>query len=67
MPVLSLECQDCGHTFLSLVMAGTKPPETWVCSQCSSESVVQKPAPPAQAHPWDGSGTYRNACPCCGF
>ncbi len=67
MPVLALECPDCGHQFLSLVMAGTKPPDVWVCSQCASQAVMPKAMPITHGHPWDGSGTYRSTCPCCSF
>jgi hypothetical protein len=65
MPVLTLKCPECGHIFHGLVLAGTRPPEVWVCSRCGSEqaqpAVEATPAP----HPWEaehGGGK----CLCCG-
>jgi transcription elongation factor Elf1 len=36
MPVWELTCPDCGHQFRSLVMAGARVPQVWVCSACGS-------------------------------
>ena len=38
MPVLTLECPDCGHVFKGMFLAATKPPEKWFCSQCRGEN-----------------------------
>src|SRR5207253_10996737 len=54
MPVLTLECPECGHRFQGLVLVGTRPPEEWVCSKCGSrkaEVVLDKEPVP---HPWEG-------------
>jgi len=67
MPVFALSCPQCGHESQTLVMAGTRMPEVWVCGRCGSEQVQPKPDQPAVAHPWEGTGGYRRVCPCCGL
>ncbi len=67
MPVLTLQCPDCRHEFLSLVMEGTRPPEIWECSKCGGDRAAPKPGAPALPHPWDSSSPHRysSMCPCC--
>lgn len=64
MAVLTLECPDCQHTFRGLVLAGTRPPEIWVCSRCGSEQAQPIDDAPTAAHPWDGEHGI-GMCPCC--
>jgi len=66
MPVLTLSCPQCGHSSHTLVMAGTRLPEIWVCGRCGSEEVKPKADEPALEHPWDGTGRLRPVCACCG-
>lgn len=61
MPVVELRCPDCGHEFRSLVMEGTKTPEVWVCSQCTSRRAEPVHTHP-DGHPWAGG----SADLCCG-
>ena len=69
MPVLSLACLDCGHEYRSLVLAGTRPPLVWYCSQCGGDAAVQQAGAPEIAHPWDkasdGEQPHRYGCLCC--
>jgi DNA-directed RNA polymerase subunit RPC12/RpoP len=67
MPVVTLQCPQCRHEFLSLVLDGTRPPEIWQCSKCGSEKAGPKADAPPLPHPWESSQRYRNACPCCGL
>lgn len=64
MPVLTLQCPECGHVFQGLVLAGTRMPEVWACSRCGGEQAHPladaQPAP----HPWDGPHGI-GLCPCC--
>ncbi len=65
MPVLTLKCPECGHTFQGFVLPGTREPEVWVCSRCGSEKakqVVPDKQPPL--HPWEGEHGV-GLCPCC--
>ncbi len=65
MPVLTLECPDCGHVFKGLVLAATKPPEKWICSKCRGENAVRLEGAMPEMHPMEGRhGLSR--CPCCG-
>lgn len=52
MPVLLLECPDCGHRFRSLVVEGAKTPAAWVCSRCKSRRVAPVGTDSSSAHPW---------------
>lgn len=54
MPVLQLECPDCGHRFRSLVIEGTKVPSVWVCSQCGSRGARPVDTAAHVQHPWLG-------------
>jgi hypothetical protein len=40
MPVYTLQCPDCDHRFMGMVMAHTKPPREWVCSICGGRRVA---------------------------
>lgn len=54
MPVLVIECPDCGHDYHSLVVEGAKVPDVWACSQCGG----RRAAPKTQiesTHPWASS------------
>jgi hypothetical protein len=53
MPVLALRCPDCGHEFRSLVLAGTRMPEIWDCSQCGGERAAPVAGAPQAVHPWE--------------
>src|SRR5215471_7587830 len=64
MPVLTLECPDCGHRFQGLVLAGTRPPEEWVCSKCGSRKAKVMPDKEPIPHPWEGEHGV-GLCPCC--
>jgi hypothetical protein len=65
MPVLTLKCPECGHTFQGLVLIGTREPEVWVCSHCGSEKVQKEPGKqPPPPHPWEGEHGI-GLCPCC--
>ncbi|MEQ1803886.1 MAG: hypothetical protein ABL900_00765 [Burkholderiaceae bacterium] len=68
MPVLVVNCPDCGHEFRSLVLAGTRAPEQWACSQCGgANAAVKNDAPPAE-HPWERPPQkgHGYGCLCCG-
>jgi ribosomal protein S27AE len=68
MPVLTLACPRCGHEAHSLMMAGTRPPEIWVCGKCGSQEVAPKADAPEQEHPWESAGkSHHGGCPCCGL
>lgn len=64
MPVLTLECPDCGRKFQGLVLAGTRPPEEWVCSKCGSRKAEVMPDKKPIPHPWEGEHGA-GLCPCC--
>ncbi|OSJ26575.1 hypothetical protein BSZ19_35505 [Bradyrhizobium japonicum] len=64
MPVYGLLCPDCGHRFPSLVLAGTRMPSKWVCSQCGGHSVGPDADRPPRSHPWEEP--HRHGCLCCG-
>lgn len=64
MPVLVLECPKCGHEFRSVVLAGTRRPEVWVCGECGSREAALKPNAPTLEHPWEKP--HGKGCPCCG-
>lgn len=63
MPVLTLECPTCRHTFHGMVLAGTRPPQLWICSRCGEQAQPIQQAE-AVAHPWDGPHGI-GMCPCC--
>lgn len=65
MPVLTLECPNCGHVFQGLVLAGTRTPEVWVCSQCGSQEAHPSSDEDPRPHPWEGKGHGPGLCPCC--
>jgi transposase-like protein len=62
MAVLMIECPDCGHTYRSLVVEGTRVPSVWACSECGGRNAVPKGGADSSGHPW------ANACmdDCCG-
>jgi hypothetical protein len=60
MPVLTLLCPSCGHAFRGSVLAGTKAPDVWICSQCRAAASVVAEEP----HPWEAN--HAAACRCCG-
>jgi len=64
MPMLTLQCPECGHTFQGLVLEGTRPPEEWVCSKCGSRKAAVVSGKEASFHPWDGEHGI-GLCPCC--
>ncbi len=64
MPVLTLACPECGHKFQGLVLAGTRPPEEWVCSKCGSRKAEVVPDKEPVPHPWEGEHGI-GLCPCC--
>src|SRR2546421_6529029 len=64
MPVLTLECPECGHRFQGLVLVGTRPPEEWVCSKCGSRKAEIVPDKEPVPHPWEGVHGV-GLCPCC--
>ena len=64
MPVYVLRCPDCGHEFRSLVLAGTRPPEVWHCSQCGVDNAAPKKDEPLAEHPWEKR--HGRGCLCCG-
>ena len=51
MPVLTLKCPECGHTFQGFVLPGTREPEVWVCSRCHSEKAQVVPDKQPPSHP----------------
>lgn len=63
MPVFWFDCPDCGNTFQSLVLNGTRPPTIWTCSKCggrrAAPSADRQPIP----HPWETS--HGSGCLCC--
>lgn len=61
MPVLTLKCPECNHVFRGMVLAGTREPEVWICSQCGSQAAYKVQE---EAHPWDGPHGI-GLCPCC--
>jgi C4-type Zn-finger protein len=66
MPILTVECPECGHRFQSLVLTGTRPPEEWVCSKCGSRKAEVDATQPAKQHPWEKEGSHGiGLCPCC--
>lgn len=63
MPVYVIQCPNCKHQFQSLVLANTKAPSEWVCSQCGSREA--KPIfQQANQHPLEQA--HGAGCPCCG-
>ena len=64
MPMLTLQCPECGHIFQGLALKGTRPPEEWVCSKCGSRKAEVMPDKEARPHPWDGEHGI-GLCPCC--
>jgi hypothetical protein len=64
MPIFTLECPDCGHVFRGTVLAGTKPPEIWVCSRCRGEAAAERPGASRETHPWENPD--HAGCTCCG-
>jgi DNA-directed RNA polymerase subunit RPC12/RpoP len=64
MPILTIQCPECNHEFQGFVLAGTRPPEIWVCSQCGSRNaeVIQNKEP--IPHPWESEDGH-GLCPCC--
>jgi hypothetical protein len=63
MPVIQLECPDCGHAFAGGVLAGTKPPEVWVCSKCLGRRCAPVENVNPANHPFDAGHA---GCGCCG-
>lgn len=53
MPVLLIECPDCGHAYQTLVLEGTKLPESWHCSKCDGVRARPRPDTPSLPHPWE--------------
>ena len=70
MPVFTFHCPDCSHEFRSLVLAGTREPVLWHCSQCDGErAAVKEDVPPAD-HPWElaqkkNPNQHGYGCMCC--
>ncbi|MGZ8946893.1 MAG: zinc ribbon domain-containing protein [Methylococcaceae bacterium] len=63
MPIYELKCPKCNHVFKGLVIANTKVPKEWVCSQCGSHEA--KPIHIYEnIHPLEDEHT--SGCPCCG-
>jgi putative FmdB family regulatory protein len=63
MPIYELQCPKCNHQFKGLVMANTKAPKEWVCSQCGSHKA--KPIHVYEnIHPLENE--HAAGCPCCG-
>jgi rubredoxin len=62
MAVLMIECPDCGHSYRSLVVEGTRIPSVWVCSECGGRKAAPKGEAESSGHPW------ANRCmdDCCG-
>lgn len=52
MPVLLIECPNCGHRYRSLVVEGTKTPQKWACSGCGGESARPLGELEGSGHPW---------------
>lgn len=65
MPVYTVECQECGHNYKALVLAGTRPPEVWACSKCGSEEAAPRADKPEEQHPWEAE--HGSGCACCGL
>ncbi len=66
MPILTIECPNCGHRFQGLVLAATRPPEEWVCSKCGSRKAEVDRNEPPVLHPWEKEGAHGiGLCPCC--
>ena len=65
MPVYVLRCPDCDNRFKGMVLAGTRPPRIWECSQCGGGRAAPDPNVRPIAHPWDGDG-HGSGCLCCG-
>lgn len=73
MAVLLLRCLDCGHEYRSLVLAGTRPPMVWNCSQCGGDAAVPQADAPELRHPWETGSesepesgqSHRYGCMCC--
>jgi hypothetical protein len=63
MPILTLQCPDCGHVFQGAVLLGTRPTEVWVCSQCLGRGALQMESAAESPHPWEAG---RAGCSCCG-
>ncbi|WP_411726451.1 FmdB family zinc ribbon protein [Methyloglobulus sp.] len=63
MPIYELKCPKCNHQFTGLVMANTKEPKEWVCSQCGSHETnlihIYE-----NIHPLENE--HAVGCPCCG-
>ena len=68
MPVYTLCCNDCGHEFRSLVLAGTRRPQRWDCSHCGGANAEPKADAPVTAHPWEQPSDHERpvyGCMCC--
>jgi putative FmdB family regulatory protein len=63
MPIYELQCTKCNHQFKGLVMANTKTPKEWVCSQCGCHEAnlihIYE-----YIHPLENE--HAAGCPCCG-
>jgi hypothetical protein len=65
MPVYTLECPDCRHTFQGLQLGPLRSAQTWVCSQCGGDRATPKGDCEPVVHPWEDE--HANGCPCCGL
>jgi uncharacterized Zn finger protein len=66
MPILAIECPDCGHRFEALVLDGTTTPAIWHCSRCGGVRAQPRPDIPPRRHPWEEhpDGRHTAACAC---
>lgn len=64
MPVYHIACPDCGHRFSGMVLAGTREPERWVCSQCGGDQARPLAGLAPAPHPLEAA--HGSGCPCCG-
>ncbi len=66
MPVLIVECPDCGHRYEALVLDGTTQPTSWHCSRCQGVRAQPRPDIPPRPHAWEDhpDGRHTVACAC---
>jgi hypothetical protein len=66
MPILAIECPDCGHRFEALVLDGTITPAIWHCSRCGGVRGQPRPAHPPPGQTWEEhpDGPHTAACAC---
>ena len=62
MPVLNIECPDCGHEYRSLVLEGARVPTVWVCPECAGRRAEVAGVITESHHPWAGDAMDT----CCG-